>query len=332
MVFRSLRASPAHQRESFWVKPLVGASSVVCPCIAVMGLGPAACDRVDETTGGAAHDERRGDGVPQCRGGLAPTASLSGSGSGSYARLLVSRSVSGHDRVPGPAGGDDGVQMTKDGGGDRGLRLGRGELVLLASGQVPVAGAVDRVAATGIPTATSKTSVRQAPISARRYMTIPSRLPVPGHSRSATLRRLMKTSVWLAANERTSELSSQAPLRHCLLDLETNEALMLTGRGCISQHCVENSSAGMASSGEWSAAAGGALHRRSVEGRSDDPGPNRAKARHFRSSTRRTQHVISTAIPARRRPSRPHRGPRRRAHRIPRPRRRTVPPTRATSP
>jgi hypothetical protein len=36
------RASPAsaHQRKSVCVKRLVGASAVVCPCIAVMGLGP----------------------------------------------------------------------------------------------------------------------------------------------------------------------------------------------------------------------------------------------------------------------------------------------------
>jgi hypothetical protein len=30
----------AHQRKSFWVKRLVGASSVVCPCMAVMGMVP----------------------------------------------------------------------------------------------------------------------------------------------------------------------------------------------------------------------------------------------------------------------------------------------------
>ena len=51
----------AHQRKAFCVKRLVGASSVVSPCIAVMGLVPAAHNRVDLTTGGAAHDERRGD-------------------------------------------------------------------------------------------------------------------------------------------------------------------------------------------------------------------------------------------------------------------------------
>src|SRR5215471_14634510 len=49
----------AHQRESVCVKLLAGASSVVCPCIAVTGLVPAARDRVEETTGGAAHDVRR---------------------------------------------------------------------------------------------------------------------------------------------------------------------------------------------------------------------------------------------------------------------------------
>jgi len=32
--------TPGYQRKSFCVKRLVGASSVVCPCIAVMGGGP----------------------------------------------------------------------------------------------------------------------------------------------------------------------------------------------------------------------------------------------------------------------------------------------------
>src|SRR5829696_10526969 len=41
-----------------------------------MGLVPAACDRVGATTGGAAHDVRRDQRVSLCRGGLAPTASL----------------------------------------------------------------------------------------------------------------------------------------------------------------------------------------------------------------------------------------------------------------
>jgi hypothetical protein len=64
------RATSAHQRKSFCVKGLrVGASSVVCPCIAVMGLVPAACNRVVETTGGAAHDVRRDHrGVSMPRG------------------------------------------------------------------------------------------------------------------------------------------------------------------------------------------------------------------------------------------------------------------------
>ncbi len=43
----TIASALAHQRESFCVKPLAGASSVVCPCIAVMGLGPAARDRAD---------------------------------------------------------------------------------------------------------------------------------------------------------------------------------------------------------------------------------------------------------------------------------------------
>lgn len=48
-----------HQRELVCVKSLAGARSVVWPCIAVTGLVPAARDRVEETTDGAAHDDRR---------------------------------------------------------------------------------------------------------------------------------------------------------------------------------------------------------------------------------------------------------------------------------
>ena len=49
----------AHQRKAFWVKPSVGASSVVCPCIAVMGVVPAAGNRVVETPDGAASNGKR---------------------------------------------------------------------------------------------------------------------------------------------------------------------------------------------------------------------------------------------------------------------------------
>jgi hypothetical protein len=47
----------SHQRESFCVKLLAGASSVVLPCIAVMGVVPAARDRVEETTDWAVRPE-----------------------------------------------------------------------------------------------------------------------------------------------------------------------------------------------------------------------------------------------------------------------------------
>jgi hypothetical protein len=66
----------AHQRKSFWSSVWSVASSVVWPCIAVMGLAPAACNRVEETAGEAAHDERRDHWVSQCRVGLAPSVSL----------------------------------------------------------------------------------------------------------------------------------------------------------------------------------------------------------------------------------------------------------------
>ena len=56
-------------------------------------LVPAARDRVEETTDGAAHDERRDHGVSQCRGGLAPAASLKDRLTGQAASALLSRRV-----------------------------------------------------------------------------------------------------------------------------------------------------------------------------------------------------------------------------------------------
>ena len=52
--------------------------------------------------------------------------------SGGDGAALSSGAAGGDDRVPGLAGGDDGVQVTQDRGRDHGLRLGGGELVLLA--------------------------------------------------------------------------------------------------------------------------------------------------------------------------------------------------------
>jgi hypothetical protein len=65
-----------HQRKAFWSSVWSVASSVVCPCIAAKGLVPAARNRVEETTGEAAHDVRRDHGVSQCRVGLASSVSL----------------------------------------------------------------------------------------------------------------------------------------------------------------------------------------------------------------------------------------------------------------
>ena len=53
-----------------------GASPVVCPCIAVMGLGPTACNRVGQTTGGAAHDERQGNRGSSMPSGARPGRQL----------------------------------------------------------------------------------------------------------------------------------------------------------------------------------------------------------------------------------------------------------------
>src|SRR5918994_773204 len=65
-----------------------------------MGLVPAACDRVGRTTSGAAHDVRRDHGVSQCRGGLAPTASLIGGGDRSGGRGRGGAAVGGDGGVP----------------------------------------------------------------------------------------------------------------------------------------------------------------------------------------------------------------------------------------
>ncbi len=66
-----------YQRKTFLVKFLV-ALAVVCPCIAVMGLCPAACNRVVQTTAGLPMMSVEVTVVPQCRVGLAPTVCLTG--------------------------------------------------------------------------------------------------------------------------------------------------------------------------------------------------------------------------------------------------------------
>src|SRR5450631_2704893 len=86
--------STSHQRKSFCVKPLVGALPVVCPCIAVIGVGPTACNRVGQTTGGAAHDERRGNRGSSMPRGARPS------------RQLESRSGGWLDHLGSAAGGD----------------------------------------------------------------------------------------------------------------------------------------------------------------------------------------------------------------------------------
>ena len=63
------------------------------------------------------------------------------------------------DRVPWVAmlgshalpGGDNGIKVSQDRGGDHGLRLSRLEPVVLTGGQMPVAGAVDGIGALGSP-------------------------------------------------------------------------------------------------------------------------------------------------------------------------------------
>jgi hypothetical protein len=87
--------------------------------------------------------------VSQCRGGLAPAVSLgrrSECSDGEWLRGVLG-AVGGDGWVLGLAGGDDGVQVPQDRRRDHGLRLGRGELVVLPAGQVLVAGGIDRVGA-----------------------------------------------------------------------------------------------------------------------------------------------------------------------------------------
>jgi hypothetical protein len=68
---------PSHISVSRFVSSLwSGASPVVCPCIAVMGLGPTACNRVGQTTGGAAHDERQGNRGSSMPSGARPGRQL----------------------------------------------------------------------------------------------------------------------------------------------------------------------------------------------------------------------------------------------------------------
>jgi hypothetical protein len=62
-----------------------------------------------------------------------------------------SGAVSGDLGVPDFPGGDHSMDVAQDRGGDHGLSLGGLEPVVLAGGQVPVAGTVDRVGALGPP-------------------------------------------------------------------------------------------------------------------------------------------------------------------------------------
>ena len=98
-------------RKTLSVKPLAGAASVVCPCTAVMGLGRSTCNRADETTDGAAHDDRRGNPSSSMPRGAHPGRQLNRIArcSGGAGQNLPAFAQGGEERVPGLAGGDDGV-------------------------------------------------------------------------------------------------------------------------------------------------------------------------------------------------------------------------------
>ena len=110
-----LESAHSHQRKSFCVKPLVGALPVVCPCIAVMGLGPTACNRVGQTTGGAAHDERRGYRGSSMPRGARPGRQLEGRRSGGWLDHLTS-AAGGDRRIPFLACGHDREQLAQQRG------------------------------------------------------------------------------------------------------------------------------------------------------------------------------------------------------------------------
>jgi len=106
-----------HQRKSFCVKPLIGALPVVCPCIAVIGLGPTACNRVGQTTGGAAHDVRRGNRGSSMPSGARPGRQLESRRSGGWFDHLAS-ATGGDRRIPLLSCGHDRVQLTQQRGSD----------------------------------------------------------------------------------------------------------------------------------------------------------------------------------------------------------------------
>jgi hypothetical protein len=119
-----------------------------------MGLVPAARDRVDETTGGAAHDDRRDHQgcLNAAEGSSRPSAWIAAAEcSGGECLRGVLGAVRGDGWVLGLPGSDDGVQVPQDRDGDHGLCLGRGELVVLPAGQVLVAGGIDGVGALRVP-------------------------------------------------------------------------------------------------------------------------------------------------------------------------------------
>ena len=68
--------SHAHQREWFGVKRLVGASSVVCPCIAEWGWSRQRVIGLVRRRAGLPMMSVEVLGGPQCRAGLAPAVSF----------------------------------------------------------------------------------------------------------------------------------------------------------------------------------------------------------------------------------------------------------------
>jgi hypothetical protein len=110
-----------------------GASPVVCPCIAVIGLGPTACNRVGQTTGGAAHDVRRGNRGSSMPRGARPGRQLASRRSGGCFDHLAS-TAGGDRRIPFLTCGHDRVKLTQQRGSDGSVGLPTVEFVLGAAG------------------------------------------------------------------------------------------------------------------------------------------------------------------------------------------------------
>ena len=156
-----------------------GASPVVCPCIAVIGVGPTACNRVGQTTGGAAHDERRGNRGSSMPRGARPGRQLGSRRSGSWFDHLAS-TAGGDRRIPFLPCGHDREQLAQQRGSNGCVGLPTVELVLVAAGQVRELSRIDRVGLLGPPNRPPGSRAQSRPA-------LPGQLGAPGVGAAALL-------------------------------------------------------------------------------------------------------------------------------------------------